>query len=78
MLKEVRLKYPDGRIRLPVDYQFEYDSELVEKLPPSSDLESYNQVGEIVGAFSGNLWKSSKSERLFYHHNHLKDWNYHI
>ena len=61
MLKEVRVKYPHGRIRLPVDYQFEYYSELVEKLPPSSDVESYNQVcGEIVGAFSGNLWKSSK------------------
>ena len=62
MHKELHLKYPHGRIRFPVDHQFEDDLELVERLPPSLDLESSNHVGEIVGAFSGNLWELSNVE----------------
>ena len=55
MIKELHVKYPHGRIRLPVDHQFEDALEFNDGLSPSLDLDSPNQVGEIVGAFSGTL-----------------------
>ena len=57
MIQELHLKYPQGRIRLPGDYQFEDDLEIDSRRSPNSDLDLRNQAGEIVGAFSGRLLK---------------------
>jgi hypothetical protein len=54
MFKELYLKYPDGRIRLPVGSQFENSFEALDKIPAESDVDMNNSKsgGAIVGAFS--------------------------
>ena len=66
MFKELYLKYPEGRIRLPVGSQFEDSFEALDKIPAESEVDMNNSKsgGAIVGAFSGEIFPNFISYNL--------------
>ena len=69
MFKELYLKYPDGRIRLPVGSQFEDSFEALDKIPAELEVDMNNSKsgGAIVGAFSGEIFPNFISYNLIGH-----------
>ena len=66
MFKELYLKYPEGRIRLPVGSQFEDSFQALDKIPAESEVDMNNSKsgGAIVGAFSGEIFPNFISYNL--------------